>query len=189
MYSNDPCDMSRFTCTMPHFDVNGNWQYDDCGLGMKDYDTWMKLRESTVWHDTEVSDQSPYVHKYWDNYHGVSKSMQDAYWTESWSATASRQEARFSDYYNFDCKSKECQWVECEDHEHLSDGRDCWKELCTGCNKEVCQLWHWDEYRHDWTTDDCEQEYVYTSTPTTTEVVVEMSQDDMMVMDGIQQIG
>lgn len=48
------------------------------------------------------------------------------------------------------------------------DGRDCWKELCTGCeDMYVCQLWHWDEGNNDWDLEDCDNEYEVYEDPST----------------------
>lgn len=30
MYSHNPCNMSEFECAIPHYDLDGNWRYDDC---------------------------------------------------------------------------------------------------------------------------------------------------------------
>lgn len=91
-----------------------------------------------------------YVHEFWDQYHGI----------EAWSPDFDTSDiAMFADYDNWDCEDQTCEWVDCEDSEQYWDNRDCWKELCYGCDQVVCQLWFWEEDSSDWFTEDCVQQY------------------------------
>lgn len=82
MYTHDACDPSDFTCSMPHYDLEGNWQYDDCAEDMMDYDMWVYgLREEPIWHDTTMGHQLPFIHEHWDNYHGI---VDMSWWGEAW---------------------------------------------------------------------------------------------------------
>lgn len=65
----------------------------------------------------------------------------------------------FVDYDDWSCEDQTCEWVDCEDNEQYWDNRDCWKELCYGCDEMVCQLWYWDDDVQDWFTEDCIQQY------------------------------
>jgi len=145
--------MSDFTCYMPHYDLDGNWLYEDCSETLLDYDSWSALRDHPYWHDRNQDPYNVYVHDYFDSYHGIEEEN----W---WSATQDSSDyALYADYDTFECEDQTCEWVDCEDHEQYWDGRDCWKELCYGCDAMVCQLWYWDEEDSDWFTEDCIQVY------------------------------
>merc|ERR1712203_1327986 len=98
---NKPCNMSDFKCSMPHFDTQGNWRYDDCGLAMKNRKEWEALRNEPVWHDTSKGSQLPYIHEYWDKYHGI---HDDKWWYEAWgyNETNNVAEVKYDDYTYFD---------------------------------------------------------------------------------------
>lgn len=63
----------------------------------------------------------------------------------------------YADYATWQCEDRSCEWVDCAADELMIDGRDCWKEVCTGCNSQVCQLWHWDVSTSEWDTEECHQ--------------------------------
>lgn len=65
-YSYDPCNMSDFTCYMPHYDMNGDWQYADCSNNQLDYEIWSSIRTHPFWHDREHDAYLVYVHEFWD---------------------------------------------------------------------------------------------------------------------------
>jgi hypothetical protein len=162
MYGVDPCNMWDYTCTRPHYDMNGDWQYTDCSEGLTDYNTWMVMRESPAWHNEELNPQLPYIHEFWDNYHGV----WDPYWwsDESYMYEGEDYWYEYDDYDYFfeycDVNEQDCNWIDCEAHESMWE-TDCWKELCYGCDMEVCQLWHWNEDSGDWDTEDCDAAMYY----------------------------
>lgn len=100
----------------------------------------------------------PYIHEYWDSYHGI---YDPDWWLEEWASEGVEEEKLFSfdDYENPECETLECEWVDCHaDQIRAGDtAEDCWKELCTtSCNSTTCVLWHWDTDLNDWVMEDCE---------------------------------
>lgn len=153
-YAHDPCDLANNTCFMPHYDVNGTWQYNNCTEFMQSYEGWSMAREVLMWRDSSIDTQLPYVHEYWDQYH-------DIYDPDWWTNDDVSEYAIYSDYDWFmeECQDQECEWVDCDEDEQLWESGDCWKELCYGCDMTVCQLWHWDNDVEDWDTEECLQDY------------------------------
>jgi len=149
--SYNPCNMSDFTCYKPHYDMDGNWQYEDCSDTLLNYDAWNRVRTHYYWHDRSQDQYNVYVHEHWDQYHGIEDDL--------FNGVDTSDLALFSDYDTWDCEDQQCEWVDCEENEQYWDNRDCWKELCYGCDSMVCQLWYWDEYTQDWFTEDCVQQY------------------------------
>lgn len=129
-YAHDPCDLANNTCFMPHYDVEGDWQYDNCTELLSDYEGWSMTREVLMWHDTDIDEQLPYIHEYWDMYH-------DIYDPDWWYYSNISDHAVYSEYDEFmdTCFDQQCEWVDCEEDEQLWDSGDCWKELCYGCDQ------------------------------------------------------
>lgn len=80
-YNVNPCNMTNFTCTIPHFDVNGTWRVDDCRNNLLNKTEWEHFRGYPVWHDKSISIQLPYIHEHWDTYHGIWDPL---WWNEEW---------------------------------------------------------------------------------------------------------
>lgn len=95
MYSHDPCNMTNYTCYMPHYDVNGTWQYQECSSEFEDLNRWSELRDHKFWHDTAIDEQNPYIHEFWDNHHGI---YDPNWWNQDYNAT---ELAIYSDYDQF----------------------------------------------------------------------------------------
>lgn len=120
-------------------DENGDYITENVTEHLQTYSTWSEARESPIWYSGE-DDQLPYVHEYWDQYHGV----QDEWWFEKISGGSNDADYDYSgegsdyvDYDTYGCAESTCDWIECEAHEYVSE--ECWKELCTGCGSdEAC---------------------------------------------------
>jgi hypothetical protein len=69
-YSNKPCDMSNNTCNMWYYDMYGDYQQQDCVMYLADPDSWFyTLSNLTIWHNTSISEEMPWIWSYWENYY------------------------------------------------------------------------------------------------------------------------